>query len=146
MTAPQTTPIKLHLHTVIEQMQQREEHIFDETGQITQVGNSLYLRYVETSEGQGLPVMIKIASDGTLQLSRGNSKTDTQFKLYFNSNTPTLANYRTPYGKIPIKVVTNHLVIQVKQQPLAGEINLMYQLFDEKQHIGNYRLRLLFSV
>ena len=146
MLALQTTPIKLHLHTSIIQADQQEEHTFDENGEITQVGNALYIRYFETSEGQGLPVMVKIANDGTVQLTRGNSKTDTQVKLYFNSNTPTLANYRTPYGRLPIKVVTNHLVVKIKEKPLSGEVNVMYQLFDQEQNIGDYRLRLLFSV
>ncbi len=146
MAAPQTTPIKLHLHTSIDQAGQHEEHTFDENGEVTQVGSSLYIRYFETSEGQGLPVMVKVASDGTVQLSRGNSKTDSQVKLYFNSKVPTLANYRTPYGRIPLKTVTNNLVVKIKAQPLSGEINLMYQLFDQEQNIGDYRLRLLFSV
>jgi len=66
-------PIMIHLETVVQQEGDSTQHIFDEPGQLVQVGRALYIRYKETSEDDGtqIPVTMKIEPDGDVKITRG---------------------------------------------------------------------------
>ena len=111
------------------------------------MGNALYIRYQEVDEdaGTSMPVTMKLREDGDIQLSRGSSNGDTQLKLFFADEKRVLTRYRTPYGIIPVETVTPRIDVRMTTEPVAGEIYVEYELFANRQHLGNYRLRLQFK-
>ncbi|KRN27893.1 hypothetical protein IV38_GL001732 [Lactobacillus selangorensis] len=141
------TPIAIHLETHVTQNGETEKHVFDEKGQLVQIGQSLYIRYKETSEDDGslIPVTLKIEQNGDIQLSRGDTNGSTHMKLFFAQGKKVLTRYRTPYGIIPVETVTPNMRIRIKNQPVSGEIYVEYQLFAEGQHLGDYQLSLIFT-
>lgn len=140
-------PIEIHLETRVEQNNETEKHVFNEKGQIAQIGQTLYLRYKETNaeDGTQIPVTLKILPDGDVQLSRGATSSDTHLKLRFSQGNKVLARYRTPYGIIPVETITPRISVQMRSQPLSGEIFISYQLFAQGEHLGNYQIELFFT-
>lgn len=140
-------PIMIHLETIVQQNGDSTQHVFDEPGQLVQVGRSLYIRYKETSEDDGsqIPVTMKLESDGDVKLTRGAQSTGQRLQLHFSRNTRVIARYQTPYGIIPIETATPRLDVRIKERPVSGEIYIEYQLFGGNDHLGDYRLRLAFT-
>ncbi len=139
--------VKVHLETFVTQEGETERHVFDEPGTVVQMGDTLYVRYREINEKEhtNYPVTLKLRGDGSVQLSRGSSDDDTHLRLHFANNRRILTRYRTPYGDIPVETITPRLDVRLTTEPLTGEIYIEYQLNANGQHLGNYRLRLLFS-
>ncbi|AXR44025.1 DUF1934 family protein [Pediococcus pentosaceus] len=137
-------PIEIHLETFIEQEGEKTHLAFDEPGQIFQMGDSLYLRYQEKNEetGKKSPVTMKIDGDGNVLLTRSS---ESEMRLRFANGKRIEARYRTPYGLFPIETVTPFLEIELQEGPLAGRVNIDYQLFAGEQLIGNYKIRLQFT-
>lgn len=140
-------PITIHLETYVSQDDNDEKHVFDEPGTLVQLGDTLYIRYREINkeERTDYPVTLKLRGDGDVQLTRGASDGDTQLKLHFANERRILTRYRTPYGIIPVETVTPRIDVRMTENPLAGEIYIEYQLFANQQHLGDYRLRLIFK-
>ncbi|MFD1486061.1 DUF1934 domain-containing protein [Lacticaseibacillus baoqingensis] len=140
-------PVTIHLETYVTQDDQSEEHVFDETGSLVELNDTLYIRYRELNEAEGTdyPVTLKLRGDGDIQLTRGGSEDDMQLKLHFANERRILTRYRTPYGIIPVETVTPRLDVRLTEAPLAGEIYVEYQLFANGDHLGNYRMRLQFT-
>jgi uncharacterized beta-barrel protein YwiB (DUF1934 family) len=137
-------PIEIHLETFIEQEGERTHLVYDEPGQIFEMGQSIYLRYQETDEepGQKTPVTMKIDGAGTVMLTRS---AESEMRLRFANGKRIEARYRTPYGMFPIETVTPMLNVELQNRPLAGRVNIDYQLFAGEQLIGNYKIRLQFT-
>lgn len=140
-------PIAIHLETVVTQDGEATQHVFDEQGQLVQMGQTLYIRYKETSEDDHslVPVTLKVEPDGDLKLTRGDAASGQRLHLRFSRNTRVIARYQTPYGEIPIETVTPRLDIRIKNRPVSGEIYVAYQLFAGRDHLGDYRLHLVFT-
>ncbi|ANK60249.1 MULTISPECIES: DUF1934 domain-containing protein [Loigolactobacillus] len=140
-------PIAIHLETFVTQDDEETQHVFDEAGQLVKMGQTLYIRYKETSEDDGslIPVTLKVEPEGDVKLTRGDRESGQQLHLRFSRNTRLVAHYQTPYGTIPIETITPRLNIRVKEQPVSGEIYIEYQLFAQNEHLGDYRLRLVFT-
>ena len=139
------TPIQIQLQTEVFQEGQKDEYFFDVLGQLVQVGSNLYLRYQEDAQdgsGDKIPVTIKIEADGTVQLIRAGAQ---RTRLKFNYQERNSSNYRTPYGMMEINTFTTNMRVSLKDQPLAGEISLDYELYAGIEKLGVYHLRLKFT-
>ncbi len=140
-------PISIHLETFVTQDGDTEHHVFDEPGTLVQLNDTLYIRYREEDKeaGTNYPVTLKLRGNGEVQLSRGSANDDIELKLHFANERRVLTQYRTPFGVIPVETVTPRLDVRMTTAPLAGEIYIEYQLFAQNQHVGDYRMRLLFN-
>lgn len=85
---------------------------------------------------------MKIDGDGNVLLTRSS---ESEMRLRFANGKRIEARYRTPYGLFPIETVTPFLEIELQEGPLAGRVNIDYQLFAGEQLIGNYKIRLQFT-
>ncbi|KRM71269.1 DUF1934 domain-containing protein [Lacticaseibacillus brantae] len=147
MDQTQGIPVQIHLETFVTQEGETEQNIFDEPGTVVQLGDALYIRYQETNDetGESMPVTLKIKSSDDVSLSRGSSEGDTQLKLHFVNERRIVTRYRTPYGIIPVETATPRIDMQLRDNPLGGEVYIEYQLFANNDLVGNYRLRLIFN-
>ncbi|KRL06214.1 DUF1934 domain-containing protein [Liquorilactobacillus oeni] len=138
------TPVLIHLKTRHSQDGEVDEYEKEFQGQIFQIGDSLYLRYNEEKYEDGATVTFKIFGDSNnVQLTR--KKEDSRMQLFFGDSQRISATYRTPYGDIPIETVTPDLTISLKENPLAGKININYLLYSGGQLLGEYKIRLQFT-
>ncbi|AUJ33151.1 YwiB family protein [Liquorilactobacillus nagelii] len=142
-TLEKGTPILIHLVTTREQDGEVSEYEKKFSGQIFQIGNSLYLRYVETQAPEKVIVTFKIIDQNSIQLTRKRS--DLKLRLFFEDNHRVAAAYQTSYGVIPIETVTPHLQILLQQSPLAGAIKIDYLLYNGLELLGKYKIRLQFT-
>lgn len=138
-------PVKIHLTTQIEQEGQISQHVFDEDGQLVQMGSTLYLRYHEEDEEshRQIPVTLKIQEDGKLILTRDQD--DMRLQLHFKDEQEIDALYQTPYGNIPIVTRTSMIQVHLQNELTAGEIMVDYVLISGQQELGKYQLRLIFQ-
>lgn len=137
-------PVQVHVETWVDQDGEKEHHRFDEPGQVVQMGDTCYVRYVEPGD-EGLPVTFKIQGDSAVTLIRGSSNSDTHVRLQFIAEKQVLAQYHTPYGVIPVETITPRMDIALNREASSGEAYIEYRLNASDQHIGDYRLRLHFG-
>lgn len=143
MNTKNGTPVQIQLQTEVFQNNQKEEHFFDVLGKFVKMGSTLYLRYEEEMEGEpAIPVTIKIEADGTVQLIRAAAQ---RTRLKFNYQEKNYSNYRTPYGMMEIHTFTTNMHVSLKDQPIAGEVAIDYELFAGEEKLGVYHLRLKFT-
>lgn len=147
MKETNSIPVSLQLRTEIFQNEQFDEHFFDVTGQMVRVGKSIYLRYqepaiVEIDGHEGINVTVKIEEDGSIQLIRADKQ---RMRLRFTSDKVNEANYHTPYGIIPIKIITKKISITLEEHPVTGEVLIDYELHTGEEPLGVYHLSLQFT-
>lgn len=139
--------IQVHLETTIHQEGESQQFIFDAPGQLIQMGNTLYIRYHETTSGkekkEPIPVTIKIQPEGNVQIMRGEKK-HTRLKFSYEKKVPI--SYATPQGVFSIESYTPYLHFSLKDQPLHGQLDLHYALYAKENLLGMYELQLTFSV
>lgn len=140
-------PIQIHLETIVTQAGDTTKHVFDEPGQLVQIGDTLYFRYAEIDETTEAktPVMIKVMGNGDVQLSRLSKQDGLNLKLFFSQDHKMVARYKTPYGEIPVETITPKLRFRIRNRPVSGELYIEYQLFASGEHIGDYQLQLIFT-
>lgn len=138
-------PVQIHLTTQIEQDGQVSHHVFDETGRLVQMGETLYLRYQETEAetGEQVPVTLKLQADGLIILTRGQGHQ--RLQLHFAPDQELNTVYQTPYGNIPIITKTSMMKVRMQDEPAAGEIKIDYVLTSDHNQLGKYQLRLIFQ-
>lgn len=136
-------PVRVQLETWVTQEGQQEHHQFDEPGQLARIGETLYIRYVEPGEEQ-MQVTVKV-KPGAVELSRRNASDTTRLHLEFVAGKEVVAQYRTPYGLIPVSTVTPQLDVAIEEETGSGQIDVTYRLTANGDHLGDYRLHLLFN-
>ncbi|MGX6979760.1 DUF1934 domain-containing protein [Vagococcus elongatus] len=140
-------PIAIQLQTEIFQNGQLDEHFFDVPGQFVQIGDSLYLRYQEPVKREDgtqddINVTFKIESDGSVQLIRADEH---RMRLRFSYQEENYTNYRTPFGMMQIRTITNNLRVTLKDRPASGNVIIDYELYAGQEKLGVYHLRLKFT-
>ncbi|WP_125570358.1 DUF1934 domain-containing protein [Lacticaseibacillus songhuajiangensis] len=137
-------PVRVQMETWVEQDGQQEHHQYDEPGQMVQLGNTIYIRYVEPDQDH-LPVTVKIKGDNNVELTRGSNQGDTRLHLQFIAEKQVHAQYRTPYGVIPVDTITPRIDVAYTLEPVNGQVYVEYRLIANNEHLGDYRMRLIFS-
>lgn len=136
-------PVNIQLKTQITQDGQSEQFEFDEQGTFLQMGQTLYLRYVEHDlEGNETPVTFKITST-EVQLTR---QTGQDVRLRFVPGRSVNTRYFTPAGSMAITVATQRIVLNLTNNNLTGQLAIDYVLITNGNPVGDYQIRLSYSV
>ncbi|MBU9788647.1 DUF1934 domain-containing protein [Lentilactobacillus sp. IMAU92037] len=136
-------PVQIHLETNIVQSGEESNFVFDVTGQLVQVGTSIYIRYTEDAEEGPVPVTIKIMDNGDIKLTRSATN---RLQLLFSQGKRVAARYRTPYGLLDVQTVTSALDAEILDQPLRGKVGIDYLLYAGNELLGKYNIRLQFTI
>lgn len=144
MDLTQGVPVSIQLKTVVNQGEDKQDFLFDLTGQIVKIGDTLYIRYKELQDGsdEETPVTIKIEPDGKIQLIRSG---EMRMRLKFAYQEKQETTYRTPYGLFQISTFTRNLRFSLKDQPISGSVLIDYDLFSQGNRVGEYHLELTFT-
>lgn len=139
-------PVSLHIKTLHRLGSESEEYVQDFSGKYILFENAAYLRYMEqnASDGEDALVTFKFEQDGKVQLTRkmGQHK----LHLYFEMGKRNEVPYHTPFGNVPLSVVTNAMQLEIEETPqVNGEIKIDYQLFNGDVPLGDYKIRLQFN-
>lgn len=136
-------PVSIHLETEVDQSGEHTQFIFDLMGQIVTIGDTIYIRYKETTdEGQQVPVTLKVEPDGKVQLTRSG---ENRMRLKFDYRRKIETFYQTPYGQFAITTFTKDMHFSLRDTPVAGALKLDYELLAGLEKMGDYRLNLQFS-
>ncbi|HIW71394.1 MAG TPA: DUF1934 domain-containing protein [Candidatus Levilactobacillus faecigallinarum] len=137
-------PVAIHLETHIKQDDDVSDYRLDVDGQLVQMGDNLYLRYLEPNQEthEQTPVTMKFTPNGGVHLTRNG---DTELRLHFISGKRITARYRTPYGVMPIETVTPLLETNFQERPFSGHVKIDYLLYAGEELVGNYKIRLQFT-
>lgn len=135
-------PVKVKIQTHIEQDGKSESFSFNEDGQLFKMGSTVYIRYQETNPLGTIPVTMKLAGDGTVQLRRHASS---DLRLVFDIKKQILTKYRTPAGLIDITTDTKMVNFKYSELPLNGDVAIDYALIAGEEVVGQYKIRLQFA-
>lgn len=139
-------PVGIHLETHVKQDGETTDYLLDVEGQIIQIGRTIYLRYQEPQDGptsEEVPVTIKFRADGDVSLTRSG---ENRLRMHFSAGKRIAAHYKTPYGIVPVETVTPHLNVAFHDRPFGGRLSVDYRLYAGEQLLGNYSIRLQFTV
>jgi uncharacterized beta-barrel protein YwiB (DUF1934 family) len=136
-------PVAIRLKTEVTQNNELQEFLFELSGQVVKMGDTLYIRYKEVQEDQSeVPVTMKLSPDGTIQLIRSG---EMRLRLRFVYREKADTSYQTPYGVMFFSTYTNNLHFSLKDQPTSGKVSIDYDLFTAGDKIGEYKLSLEFT-
>ena len=136
-------PVAIRLKTEVTQNNELKEFLFELSGQVVKMGDTLYIRYKEVQEDQSeVPVTMKLSPDGTIQLIRSG---EMRLRLKFVYREKADTSYQTPYGVMFFSTYTNNLHFSLKDQPTYGKVSIDYDLFTAGDKIGEYKLSLEFT-
>jgi uncharacterized beta-barrel protein YwiB (DUF1934 family) len=136
-------PVAIRLKTEVTQNNELQEFLFELSGQVVKMGDTLYIRYKEVQEDQSeVPVTMKLSPDGTIQLIRSG---EMRLRLKFVYREKADTSYQTPYGVMFFSTYTNNLHFSLKDQPTSGKVSIDYYLFTAGDKIGEYKLSLEFT-
>lgn len=138
------TTVQIHLETTIKQDQSNEHFVFDTVGQLVEIGDNIYIRYVEENQDEGdIPVTLKIMKDGSVKITRSSQS---RLQLVLQNQLKVSSQYKTPYGILGIDTLTTNLDIKILENPLRGNVNADYMLYNGQELLGNYNIRLQFTI
>ncbi|WP_429970508.1 DUF1934 domain-containing protein [Fructilactobacillus sp. Tb1] len=134
--------IHVVVDTKITQDGETESHHFAETGQLAEINNVMYIRYVEHFQGQETPVTFKISGEHHVRLTR---KAANDLMLEFVEGEKTKNHYQTPYGKMTIGALAKKVDVDATHKELEGNINVDYELYTNDEKVGDYQIKLHFN-
>ncbi|MCY9807556.1 DUF1934 domain-containing protein [Lentilactobacillus senioris] len=136
-------PVQIHLETMMKNAEDSNSFVFDLTGQLVQIGETIYIRYVELGEEGEVPVTVKIMPNGDVRLTRAAGS---RLQLLFSPGKRVTAHYKTPYGLMDIDTVTPNMDINISDGPLRGNLAIDYLLYAGEELLGKYNIRLQFTI
>ncbi|AQW21716.1 hypothetical protein PL11_007180 [Lentilactobacillus curieae] len=136
-------PVQIHLRTDILQDGKKANYVFDMEGQLVEIGDAIYIRYDEETDGDPIPVTIKIMNSGDVKITRAG---ENRSQLMFSEGKRISAVYKTPYGPLDIQTVTPGLEIDLLENPLRGNVDISYLLYAGQELLGKYNISLQFTV
>jgi len=133
-------PIQFRLETLVDQEGEQEVFFYEGMGQIAEMGDWLYLRYIEADTD--VAVTFKISRKGKMTIIRRMEQTS---RMSFDRQAKGMATVPTPGGLMEIQSVTKQMVMDFQEKPFAGTIFLQYELQLYEQKLGDYRITLQFT-
>lgn len=118
-----------------------------EPGRFTSMGKSSYLTFNETmGNNESASILVKITENGEIHLKREAKQNNLASMLYFTHNDHNSASVHSEYGVMQMKTYTKDSLVEIKDKPLQGKINIDYDLIYDDNIVGNYKFRLIFGV
>ena len=146
ITGEARRPVAIHLSTTINQSGNVSNYNFAVHGKLFQMGNTIYLRFMEDDQKNGHPVPMTIRIDANDHVKLTRSAPGHRMQFNFVQGQRVQAEYQTPYGSIPIETETPNVDLQYRNQPFSGNLGVDYNLYANQQLLGHYQLRLQFTV
>lgn len=140
MSLKEGMPIEFQLETLVKQEGEQESFLYEGMGQIVEMGNWLYLRYVEAETA--VPVTLKLSREGKMTIIR---RAEQASRMTFDAEAKGMATVPTPAGLMEIETVTHEMLLEFKEKPFAGKVSLRYELQLNEQKLGDYRIKLQFT-
>jgi len=136
-------PVSVKLQTTIHQDGDKETFTFTETGTLVEMNGTAYLRYTEHQAGFETPVTFKVRPNGEVSLKR-SGESATHLRFMADQTIPT--RYTTAQGSMLLDVQTTTLSANVADTFDSGIVEIAYSLLTGETVLGDYTLRLEFSV
>lgn len=134
--------VQVEIATLIRQGDQQEEFAFQEPGQLVQMANQKrYLRYVERQNEIETPVQFRFDQEQVILSRQGQLKS----MMVFDQQQATISKYPTAYGLIDLTIQTQDLKVDINWPQGHGSVLIKYQLLNQGQLLGNYRIKLQFK-
>lgn len=134
--------VQVEIATLIRQGDQQEEFAFQEPGQLVQMANQKrYLRYVERQNEIETPVQFRFDQEQVILSRQGQLKS----MMVFDQQQATITKYPTAYGLIDLTIQTQDLKVDINWPQAQGSVLIKYQLLNQGQLLGNYRIKLQFK-
>lgn len=140
MSLKEGMPIEFQLETLVKQEGEQESFLYEGMGQIVEMGNWLYLRYIEAETA--VPVTFKLSREGKVTIIRRMEQTS---RMTFDAEGKGMAMLPTPAGLMEIETITHEMLLEFKEKPFAGKVTLHYELQMNEQKLGDYRIELQFT-
>lgn len=135
--------IHVTVETKITQDGETETHDFSEEGQLVEINDLMYVRYLEHLDQQETPVTFKITDDKHVRLTR---KVANDLMLDFVEGEKTKNHYQTPYGRMEIGALAQKVDVEVEHGAPKGHIFVDYALYSNNEKVGDYQIKLHFSL
>jgi uncharacterized beta-barrel protein YwiB (DUF1934 family) len=137
--------VLVELTTTVRQADETTKFTFKEMGTIVTVNGSTYIRYTEKErhEDPNVHVTIKIEPSGMVSIVRNGAN---RTKLRFLADKFIQNSIQTPYGLVALTTHTKKLTIVQKENPTSGNVRLDYNLYAGEEVVGNYSMKLKYTV
>ncbi|MRX71114.1 DUF1934 family protein [Bacillus lacus] len=119
-----SSPVQIHVHSVIKSGETEEIIEFKTTGEYYQKESSSYLSYKEEHDFGNVSTVVKMNEEEVF-IMRSEAL---RMRQRFIPNEDTITDYKTPIGQLQLTTRTLGLAYDHSIKPLQGRLKLTYEL------------------
>ena len=99
-------------------------------GKAYKKGNATYLVYEESQVSglEGVKTTLRIGNDGTIKMKRFGSGVMLDTVMEFHQGKRFKSVYETPYGALPMEILTNSVINQLEDDNITGNLFIDYEI------------------
>ncbi|GKQ42307.1 hypothetical protein RD055328_02300 [Companilactobacillus sp. RD055328] len=137
----ETQKVDIKLTTTIKQDNEDFEHSIENSGIIEEKDDRFVLNFIDENEEGRFFIRFDLLKTGEVLLNRQSSDQQNMSDFYFKEKEQKEVIYKTSYGVMSLVAQTTYLLSDIDN----GQVEIDYLLFQQKQLVGEYKLRLIFS-
>lgn len=137
--------VNVKLKTMIKQDNEISNHIINQKGTIEETPERYVISFIDKNDEGTFVIRFDLLKTGEILLNRQSNDRQNMSDFYFKEHTQQEVLYKTNYGTMNLFSETKYLETNINADLSQGEVKIEYLLFEQKQLLGEYKLRLIFN-
>ncbi|MGR3742285.1 DUF1934 domain-containing protein [Companilactobacillus sp. DQM5] len=136
--------IKVKLETLIKQDENIDSFTIESEGTIESFKDRHVIQFLEENSENIFNIRFDLMKTGEVLLNRQSKNRQEMSDFYFKEQDQKDVIYKTIYGTMNLIAKTLKININLDEKSEKGEIKIQYNLYNQDQILGEYKLRLIF--
>lgn len=138
--------IQVKLTTKIVQDEQVNTHLIENSGTMQINDDRIVIEFWDNNSEGDFLIRFDLLNDGGVLLNRSSEDRQSMSDFYFREGQEKEVLYKTIYGTTDMIVEAQAVTFEIDSNFESGQVEINYRLFNQQELLGEYNLRLIFSV
>ncbi|MDO1604611.1 DUF1934 domain-containing protein [Lactobacillus sp. YT155] len=138
--------IQVKLTTKIVQDEQVNNHLIENSGTMQINDDRIVIEFWDSNSEGDFLIRFDLLNEGGVLLNRSSKDRQNMSDFYFQEGQEKEVLYKTVYGTTNMVAETQDIKFEIDSNFESGQVEINYRLFNQQELLGEYNLRLIFSV
>lgn len=138
--------IQVKLTTKIVQDEQVNNHLIENSGTMQINDDRIVIEFWDSNAEGDFLIRFDVLNEGGVLLNRSSKDRQNMSDFYFQEGQEKEVLYKTVYGTTNMVAETQDIKFEIDSNFESGQVEINYRLFNQQELLGEYNLRLIFSV
>lgn len=138
--------IQVKLTTKIVQDEQVNKHLIENSGTMQINDDRIVIEFWDSNAEGDFLIRFDVLNEGGVLLNRSSKDRQNMSDFYFQEGQEKEVLYKTIYGTTNMVAETQDIKFEIDSNFESGQVEINYRLFNQQELLGEYNLRLIFSV